>query len=93
MSQFGSFVRLDEEQLLNKRVLMNLTLGVRTLMNQIDGLAKGMGFSKARVQVKVNRRSELVIALLIPPRTTDEWGPPLGFDPREAARRARLERG
>jgi hypothetical protein len=52
-----------------------------------------LGFAKARVEVKVNRRSELVVALLIPPRTPDEWGPPLGFDYREAARRARLERG
>jgi hypothetical protein len=86
-------VRLDEKRILNKRILMNLTLGVRTLMNQIDGLAKAMGFAKARVQVNVNRQSELVIALLIPPRTPDEWGPPLGFDHREAARRARLERG
>jgi len=86
-------LRLDEKCVLNKRVTMNLTVGVRALMNQIDGLAKKLGFAKARVEVKVNRRSELVVALLIPPRTPDEWGPPLGFDYREAARRARLERG
>jgi hypothetical protein len=72
---------------------MNLTLGLRTLMSQIDGLAKSHGFSKARVDAKVNRRGELVIAVLIPPRTLDEWGPPFAYNAREAARRARLERG
>lgn len=72
---------------------MNLTVGLRTLMKQIDDLTKGQGFLKARVDAKVNRRGELVIAVLIPPRTPDEWGPPFAFDPREAARRARLERG
>jgi hypothetical protein len=72
---------------------MNLTLGVRVLMNQIDTLAKEKGFDAARVQAKVNGRGELVVAVLIPPRTAGEWGSAPGFDAREAARLARLERG
>jgi hypothetical protein len=61
-------------------------------MGQIADLAKKTGFSAARVDVKVNARGELVIAVLIPPRTADEWGPPLTFDRREAARLARQQR-
>jgi hypothetical protein len=71
---------------------MNLTIGVRVLMGQIADLTKQSGFSAARVDVKVNARGELVIAVLIPPRSPDEWGPPLTFDRREAARLARQHR-
>ena len=77
---------------LYKRVAMNLTVGVRALMNQMSDLAKKNGFLTARVDAKVNRRGELVLAILIPPSFADEWGPPAGFDRREAGRRARLER-
>ena len=66
--------------------IMNLSLGVRALMNEIDRLAKTNGFEQSRVDVKVNRRGELVIAVLIPPRMPDEWGAPLASDRREAAR-------
>jgi hypothetical protein len=72
---------------------MNLTLGARALMADLDRLAKEKGFQNARVNVKVNAHGELVIAVLIPPRFADEWGPPLGYDLREASRRARQERG
>ena len=72
--------------------IMNLSLGVRALMNEIDRLAKTNGFEQSRVDVKVNRRGELVIAVLIPPRMPDEWGAPLASDRREAARLARQQR-
>jgi hypothetical protein len=71
---------------------MNLTIGVRVLMGRIDDLAKKSGFPASRVDAKVNDRGELVIAVLIPPRTPDEWGPPSSFDRREAARLARQQR-
>jgi hypothetical protein len=71
---------------------MNLTIAARVLMGQIDDLAKKVGFLAARVDVKVNTHGELVIAVLIPPRTPDEWGPPSNFDRREAARLARQQR-
>jgi hypothetical protein len=73
---------------------MELSLGVRALMSEIDGLAKARGFAQARVQAKVNVRRELVIALLIPARTPDEWGPPTpSAGDREAKRLARDRRG
>lgn len=72
---------------------MHLTIGVRAMMSQIDDIAKRTGFANARVDVKVNMRGELVVALLIPPRTRDEWGPPTHFNRREAARLARMDRG
>ena len=53
---------------------MNLT--VRALMHQIEELAREKGFERARVLSKVNRHGELVIGLLIPPRTLDEWAEP-----------------
>jgi hypothetical protein len=53
---------------------MNLT--VRALMHQIEDLARARGFEAARVLSKVNRHGELVIGLVIPPRTLDEWGGP-----------------
>jgi hypothetical protein len=71
---------------------MNLTIGVRVLMGRIDDLAKNSGFPASRAAAKVNTRGELVIAVLIPPRHPDEWGPPSTFDRREAARLARQER-
>jgi hypothetical protein len=61
---------------------MNLT--VRALMHQIEELAHEKGFERARVLSKVNRHGELVIGLLIPPRTLDEWA--------EAPRRTREEK-
>jgi hypothetical protein len=62
-------------------------------MAQASDLANKYGFWQARVDVKVNSRSELVVALLIPPRTPDEWGPLPGVNRRETARFARQERG
>ena len=72
---------------------MDLTTGVRVLMGQIANSAQKMGFSSSRVDVRVNARGELVIAVLIPPRHPDEWGPPSTFDERQAARTARHQRG
>ena len=86
-------VSLDVGLTLYKRASMNLTIAAaRVLMGQIDDLAKKVGFLAARVDVKVNAHGELVIAVLIPPRTPDEWGPPSTFDRREAARLARQQR-
>jgi hypothetical protein len=59
---------------------MELTTGVRVLMGQIADSAHKMGFSSSRVDVRVNARGELVIAVLIPPRHPDEWGSPSTLD-------------
>jgi hypothetical protein len=70
---------------------MDLSLGVRALLNEMQRLAVARGFEHARVDSKVNGRGELVLALLIPPRTPQEWGPPaVSAADREAKR---LERG
>jgi hypothetical protein len=71
---------------------MNLTVGIRALMGQIADLAHEKGFDNARVDVKISVGGELVVAVLIPPRVPQEWGPQAGFDRREAARLARLKR-
>ncbi len=63
------------------------------LMGQMADSAQKMGFSSSRVDVRVNARGELVIAVLIPPRHRDEWGSPSTFDMREVARVARHQRG
>jgi hypothetical protein len=72
---------------------MELTTGLRVLMGQIADSAHKMGFSSSRVDVRVNARGELVIAVLIPPRHPDEWGPPSTFAKRQAATTARHPRG
>jgi hypothetical protein len=69
---------------------MDLTVGIRALMSQMFDLAKKTGFVEARVDAKVNRRGELVLAVLIPPRTPNEWDG--RADRREAQRRARETR-
>ena len=51
-----------------------MNLDIRVLMSQIEELARARGYEKARVLSKVNRHGELVIGVLIPPRTLDEWG-------------------
>jgi hypothetical protein len=65
-----------------------MNLRIRALMGQIGDLARANGFDKGRVLSKTNRHGELVIALLIPPRSPGEWTP----DEREAKRKARGER-
>jgi hypothetical protein len=50
-----------------------LTLGLQLLMRQVEDLAREKGFINARTAHKINARGELVIALLIPPRTPGEW--------------------
>ena len=72
--------------------VMTLTVGVRALMSQVHDIAMKTGFSSARVDAKLNRHGELVVALLVPPRSPDEWGDPPPLDRREAARRARQSR-
>ena len=73
---------------------MHLTVGAQVLMNDIAALAKAKGFEHARVQVKVNARGELVIAVLIPPSAPEEWGPPIPtLSERDAKRHAREGRG
>jgi hypothetical protein len=56
--------------------VFRMNLAIRALMNQIEELARARGFERARVLHKVNRHGELVIGVLIPPRTLDEWGKP-----------------
>jgi hypothetical protein len=68
-----------------------MTLLVRAIMAQIGAIAVAKGFEGARVLSKVNRRGELVIALLIPPRTPGEWEPD-GFQTRELKRQSRQQR-
>lgn len=81
--------RLDGHQWLNKRIPMELTLGVRVLMRELEALARQKGFLHARVQSKVNARGELVLGVIIPARTPGEWGRPPELADREAKRRAR----
>jgi hypothetical protein len=50
-----------------------MNLLVRALMNQVGEVAKEKGFTDARVLYKVNKHGELVVAILIPPRTVGEW--------------------
>ncbi len=70
---------------------MELATDVRVLMGQIADSAQKVGFSSSHVDVKVNARGELVIAILIPPRHPDEWGPPT-IDRGEAVRLTRHRR-
>ncbi|MGD0674897.1 MAG: hypothetical protein ABSC94_05725 [Polyangiaceae bacterium] len=71
---------------------MELSLGIRVLMNELEGLARTKGFATARVQCKVNVRGELVLAVIIPARSPGEWGEPSGRDMRETTRRGRESR-
>ncbi|MGA3124102.1 MAG: hypothetical protein ABSF69_25360 [Polyangiaceae bacterium] len=71
---------------------MNLTLGVRVLMHELEASAKAKGFTTARVQAKVNVRGELVLGVILPARTPGEWGEPSKLDVREAKRRSREQR-
>jgi hypothetical protein len=68
-----------------------MNLLVHTIIAQIGALAAAKGFAGARVLSKVNRRGELVIALLIPPRTPGEWEPE-GLQVRELKRQSRQQR-
>jgi hypothetical protein len=61
-------------------------------MAQIHDLAKARGFTESRVLHKVNARGELVMGLLIPPRTPGEWDEVGGVDAREAKRLERMKR-
>jgi hypothetical protein len=71
--------------------VFRMNLAIRALMNQIEELARARGFDRARVLHKVNRRGELVIGLLLPPRRLDEWGepPPRSRDEKRASREKR----
>ncbi len=53
-----------------------MNLLVKSLMNQMGELARAKGFERARVLSKVNKYGELVVAVLISPRTANEWGEP-----------------
>jgi hypothetical protein len=68
--------------------VFRMNLAVRVLMSQIEELARARGFEKARVLSKVNRHGELVIGVLIPPRSLDEWG----TEPAETREQKRLSR-
>ncbi|MGO9833317.1 MAG: hypothetical protein ACLP1X_03805 [Polyangiaceae bacterium] len=63
---------------------------IRALMHSIGDLAKEKGID-GRVASKVNARGELVIALLIPPRTPGEWAdaPKPTREQKRASREAR----
>jgi hypothetical protein len=52
---------------------MELSLGVRVLMGALEALAKSKGFADVRVLPKVNARGELVLGVILPPRTPREW--------------------
>ncbi len=69
----------------------HMNLAVRALMNEIEGLARKAGFDRARVLSKVNRHGELVIGVLIPPRTLDEWSgtPRVSREQKRASREKR----
>ena len=71
--------------------MFRMNLMVRALMQQIEELAQARGFKRVRVLSKVNHQGELVIGLLIPPRTLDEWGAPptLSRDEKRASREKR----
>jgi hypothetical protein len=71
--------------------VFRMNLMVRALMNQIEELARARGFEHARVLYKVNHHGELVIGVLIPPRTLDEWGGPPKMS-REEKRASREKR-
>ena len=66
-----------------------MNLVVHALMQQIEDLAKAKGFTAARVLSKVNAYGELVIAVLIAPRTPNEWGPPATREQKKASRESR----
>jgi hypothetical protein len=68
-----------------------MNLLVHAIMAQIGAIAVAKGFEGARVLSKVNRHGELVIALLIPPRTPGEWEPE-GLQARELKRQSRQQR-
>jgi hypothetical protein len=70
---------------------MDLSLGVRVLMQQLENLAKSSGFPKARVLPKLNVRGELVLGVILPPATPGEWGE-APRDRREEKRLARQRR-
>jgi hypothetical protein len=40
----------------------------------VEALAKSKGFADVRVLPKVNARGELVLSVILPPRTPGEWG-------------------
>jgi hypothetical protein len=70
---------------------MDMPLAVSVLMRELEALTQSKGFSKARVKSKVNARGELVLGVIIPPRTPNEWGdPPSAL--REEKRRSREKR-
>jgi hypothetical protein len=50
-----------------------MNLLINALKIAIDDLAKAKGLKNARVDYKVNRRGELVVALIIPPSRPGEW--------------------
>ena len=47
-------------------------LGIRVLQNKMLDLAR-RDFPEARVGERVNARGELVLAIIIPPRSPGEW--------------------
>jgi hypothetical protein len=65
-----------------------MNLGLRAIMQRIEDMAREAGYTAARVASKVNTRGELVIALLIPPRTPGEWSSPSRED-KKASREKR----
>jgi hypothetical protein len=71
---------------------MELSLGVRVLMRQLENLAKSSGFPKARVLPKVNVRGELVLGVILPPDAPGGWGAAAPRDVREEKRQARERR-
>ncbi len=68
-----------------------MNLLVRALMSQMGELARAKGFEQARVLSKVNKHGELVVAVLIPPRTVGEWGSP-PVETREQKKESREKR-
>ena len=58
----------------------------RRLAKVLGAVARSSGFDAARVVARVNDHDELVISIVVPPRTPGEWLSLL--DKREAKQRA-----
>ena len=50
-----------------------LNLLVRAVASALTDVAKEKGLVNARVDWRTNKRGELVIAIIVPPKTPGEW--------------------
>jgi hypothetical protein len=68
-----------------------MSVGLRELLVRAETLAREAGYARARVAWKTNRHGELVVGIIIPPRTPGEWDEPLRAtrEDKRASRQAR----